>query len=90
MEHFMQADLKQDRPRSPACCTTGRVYIPIYIYTYINSHASVCKRVCCAYRLGPSQVDTDILFKCSFRDGQYEAPSFLNPEQTLKSITLYS
>lgn len=61
------------------------MYRLIYIYTYINSRVSVCA-VCPE----PSRGDTDVLFKCSFRDGQYEAPSFLNPEQTLKSITLYS
>lgn len=65
------------------------VYRPVYIYTYIHS-VRACASVCPVPAARDPRGDTDVLFKCSCRDKQYEAPSFLNPGQTLKSTPLYS
>lgn len=58
----------------PAVALQGACTYP-YPHTYRSSPMSAC-----AVPASPDPPgDTAVLFKCSFRDGQYEAPSFLKP-----------
>lgn len=63
----------------------------MYTYTYTQICRAVRLRLSLLPRTCPRAPGRhSVLFKCSFRDTQYEAPSFLNPEQTWQSFTLYS
>lgn len=73
-------------PLGPGCCTMRRVCTPVFSCTCINSPMSTCSVPAARDPLR----ETAVLFKCSFRDGQYEAPSFQNPAQTLQSFTFFS